>query len=116
MKFGQLLEYNIRNIFLEKAYTKYGWGTILRHFSKKQKLSMDQESKVLYSLFLLYTKLRTVEMYWNLAADHLVLPHRKLFYKTKRGPPALIFCMIFEEKYFSYFILLPEYLENEKSF
>ena len=24
MKFGQLLEYNMRNIFVEKSYTKYG--------------------------------------------------------------------------------------------
>ena len=24
MKFGQLIEYNMRNIFLEKSYTKYG--------------------------------------------------------------------------------------------
>ena len=31
MKFGQLLEYNMRNIFLEKFYTKCGGGTIHRH-------------------------------------------------------------------------------------
>ena len=24
MKFGQLIEYNMRKIFLEKSYTKYG--------------------------------------------------------------------------------------------
>ena len=24
MKFGQLIEYNMRNFFLEKSYTKYG--------------------------------------------------------------------------------------------
>ena len=30
MKFGQLLEYNMRNIFLEKFYTKCGGGTIRR--------------------------------------------------------------------------------------
>ena len=34
MKFGQLIEYNTRNIFLEKAYTKYSGETILRTFSK----------------------------------------------------------------------------------
>ena len=28
MKFGQLIEYNTRNIFLEKLYTKYGGETI----------------------------------------------------------------------------------------
>ena len=28
MKFGQLIEYNMRNIFLKKSYTKYGGETI----------------------------------------------------------------------------------------
>ena len=32
--FGQLIEYNMRNIFLEKAYTKYGGKTIPRRFWK----------------------------------------------------------------------------------
>ena len=35
MMFGQLLEYNMRNAFLEKSCTKYGRGTIPRPFSKK---------------------------------------------------------------------------------
>ena len=39
MKFGQLIEYDMRNIFLEKLYTKYGRETIPRAFSKKSKLS-----------------------------------------------------------------------------
>ena len=58
MKFGQLIKYNIRNIFLEKLYTKYGGETSPRPFSKKSKLrlSLDQQSKVLYSLFLLYVQ------------------------------------------------------------
>ena len=30
MKFSQLLEYNIRNIFVEKPYTKYGEETLFR--------------------------------------------------------------------------------------
>ena len=30
MKFSQLIEYNMRNIFLEKSYTKCGVETILR--------------------------------------------------------------------------------------
>ena len=28
MKFNQLIEYNMRNIFLEKSYMKYGGETI----------------------------------------------------------------------------------------
>ena len=38
IKFGQLVEYNMRNIFLEKSYTKYDIETIPRSFSKKSKL------------------------------------------------------------------------------
>ena len=34
MKFGQLIEYNIRNIFLEKSYTKCGGESIPRPFPK----------------------------------------------------------------------------------
>ena len=53
MKFGQLIKYNMRNIFLEISYTKHDGETIPRPFSKKSKLgiSLDQYSKVLYSLF-----------------------------------------------------------------
>ena len=41
MKFGQ---YNMRNIFLEKSFTKCGGKTIPRPLSKKSKLgiSLDQ--------------------------------------------------------------------------
>ena len=41
MKFGQLIEYNMRNIFLEKSYTKYGGETSPRPFSEKLKLSIS---------------------------------------------------------------------------
>ena len=37
MKFVQLIEYNIRNIFLEKSYTKCDGETIARPFPKKIK-------------------------------------------------------------------------------
>ena len=38
MKFGQLIEYNIRNIFVEKSYTKCAGETIPRPLSKKIKI------------------------------------------------------------------------------
>ena len=41
MKFGQLIEYNMRNIFLEKSYTKCGGETSTRPFSEKLKLSIS---------------------------------------------------------------------------
>ena len=44
MKFGQLIEYNMRNNFLEKSYTKCGEETSSRPFSEKLQLviSLDQ--------------------------------------------------------------------------
>ena len=35
MNFGQLIEYNMRKVFLEKSYKKYGREIILRPFPKK---------------------------------------------------------------------------------
>ena len=63
MKPGHLVEYNLRNIFLEKSYTKCDGETISRSFSKKSKLSisLDQNYKVLYILFLLFAKLMIIE-------------------------------------------------------
>ena len=56
MKFGQLNECNMRNVFLEKPYTKCGEETSPKPFSEKLKLtiSLDRWSKDLYSLLLLY--------------------------------------------------------------
>ena len=64
MKFGQLIEYNMRNISLKKSYSKCGGETIPRPFSKKSKLSisLDQYSKVLYSLFLFYANLKAIKI------------------------------------------------------
>ena len=41
MEFGQLMEYNMRNIFLEKSFTRCGAETVPRLFSKKSKLSLS---------------------------------------------------------------------------
>ena len=41
MKFGQLIEYNCKNIFLETSYIKYGKETILRPLTKKLKLCIS---------------------------------------------------------------------------
>ena len=62
MKFGQLIEYTMKNIFLEKSNTKCGGGASPRPFYQKSKfgISLDQQSEMLYSLFLLYVQ---VEVY-----------------------------------------------------
>ena len=41
MKVGKLIEYNMRNIFVEKSYTKCPGETIARHLSKISKLSIS---------------------------------------------------------------------------
>ena len=56
MKIRQLTEHNVRNIILEKSYTKCGREASPGQFYKKSKLSIsvDQQSKALYILFLFY--------------------------------------------------------------
>ena len=64
MKFGQLIE--TRETFFLKNHTQKCHGeTIPRPFSEKLKLSisLDPESKVLYSLYLLHAKLRAIKTY-----------------------------------------------------
>ena len=48
-KFGQLIDNNMRNIFVEKSYTKCDGESIRKHFSEKAKfsISLDQQSKTL---------------------------------------------------------------------
>ena len=41
LTFGQLIKYNMRNIFLNKSCTKYAGETIPSPFSKKSKLSIS---------------------------------------------------------------------------
>ena len=79
MKFGQLIEYNMSTIFLEKSFSKCEGEIIPRPFSKKSELNifLDQQSRVSSSLFLLYAKLRAIKIYWNWAAHSLFLSRIK---------------------------------------
>ena len=43
MKFGQLIEYNMRNIFVEKSYAKCAEEFIPRPLFKKSKLNISQD-------------------------------------------------------------------------
>ena len=65
MKFGQLIERNMRNISVEKSYTKRAGETITIPLTKISKLSiyLDQLSKVLNILHLLYANLRAIEIW-----------------------------------------------------
>ena len=48
MKLGQLIECNMRNIFLEKSYAKWGGETSPKPFYEKFKLRLcpDRQSKI----------------------------------------------------------------------
>ena len=71
MKLGLLIEYKIKNIFLEKSYTNYDGENSPRPFAKNQNSAyLWINSLVLQSLFLLCVKLRTIE---KKAVDHLLL-------------------------------------------
>ena len=64
MKFGRLIEYNLKNIFLEKSFTKCDEEIIPKPPFKNSKLiiSQYQNSKVLYVLLFLFGKLRIIEI------------------------------------------------------
>ena len=53
IKFGQLIEYNMSNILLEKSCAKGGGEASSRPFYKKSKfsLSLDQQPEILFSSF-----------------------------------------------------------------
>ena len=53
MEINQLIEYNMRSIFLEKSYAKYSAENSLGSFYKTSKLSLsfDQQSELLYLLY-----------------------------------------------------------------
>ena len=65
MKFGQLKEYNRKNIFFEKPYTQCGGETSPRPFSEKLKLSisLDQQFEFLFSSLYCISKWMTTKMY-----------------------------------------------------
>ena len=60
--FSRTMEYNMRNIFLEKLYAKCDGETSPGPFFEKLKLNI---SKFLCSLFLFYAKLGAIEIYLN---------------------------------------------------
>ena len=61
MKFDQLIEYNMKNVFLEKSYKKCGGYTIPRSFPKKSNLS-NVSNVFLQFVFIVYQ----VEDYRNI--------------------------------------------------
>ena len=66
MKFGQLIEYNIKNIFLGKSNIKCDGETSARSFSKKSKLRkpLNQQCLNFHAVcFYCVSRLRTTKLY-----------------------------------------------------
>ena len=86
MKFGQLMEHDMRNNFLEKPCTRYGGETSPRLFSKNAKLSitLDHQSKVLYYLFLLYAYFEGYKNILKLRCRSLSFTSYKAFFWRKK--------------------------------
>ena len=64
MKFGQLRECNMKNIFLEKSYIKCGGEASTRPFSEelKSSISLDQQSEFLFCSLYCISKWMTTTM------------------------------------------------------
>ena len=86
MKFDQLIECNMRNIFPEKPYTKCGEEVSPRLFYKKSKFSipLDQLSEMLWRLFLLYAQVDVYQNILKLRWWPLAFTLCKVFLKHKK--------------------------------
>ena len=67
MKFCKLIEYSMRNIFVEKSYTKYDGEITPTPISKISKLiiSLDQQSEILCNLCLWNVQVEDYQNYEN---------------------------------------------------
>ena len=109
MKFWQLTAYNMKNIFLEKLYTKCGRETIPRIFSKKSKLSNPWINSLKFYTVCFYCMpswglWKYIEIKLQTTCFYLKWSIFKKNKKRLEYSPSLIFYMIFEEKYFCYSI------------
>ena len=84
MKLGQLIDYKMRNIFLEKSLTKVGGETITRPFTKKLKLSiyLDQQSQVLQKFPFITCQIEGYQNILKLSCRPLVFTAYKAFFKN----------------------------------
>ena len=65
MKFGQSIDYNKRNILLQKSYTKCGGEASPRPFNKKSYMEkyLNQPPETLYSFCYYMSQLLTTKIY-----------------------------------------------------
>ena len=116
MKFGQLTEYNIKKVFLEKSYTKCSGVTIPRPFPKnKNWASLWVNSQNFYTACFYCMQGWRLWKYIKLSCRPLAFISCKAFFlfffkkkEVSNYSPCLIFAINFEEKYVSFYIILPD--------
>ena len=76
----------MKNIFLEKSYTKCGGEAISRPFSKKSKLSisLDQQSEFFFQFVLLHLQIDEHQNILKLRCLSLAFTFNKGFLKNKK--------------------------------
>ena len=115
MEFSPLVEYNIQKTFLEKSHKKCGGealvpGPFIKF--KSEHISELTVGNIVKFGFIVFTSQSLPKYNKTKALTTCFLPCTKLFFKKeKKGleffwNPCLIFCMIFEEKYFPRYIWL----------
>ena len=116
MKIGQLIEYNTRNIFIEKLYTKYGGEASPRPFHKNQNWTYLWTNSLKCYKVCFYCMFKS-KIYQNIFKRKcqtlaFILYKASFFFKKKKkiwnSSSCLAFCMTLEEKYFSSYILLTD--------
>ena len=94
MKFLQLIENNIRNIFIRKLYAKFEDKLIPDPFLKNENwayLSLDQQSEILYSIFLLYIQVEDYRNILKLTSWPLAFTSYQAFLKNKKRSETNLF-------------------------
>ena len=117
MAFGQLIKHNMKNIFLERLYTKWGRQTIARPFIKNQNWTyLWINSLKFYTVYFYCMAIWGLSKYFETKMRTTCFYHIQNISKIQKVvwnySLCLIFCMVFEEKYFpchtllTYWILL----------
>ena len=94
MKFLQLIENNIRNIFIRKLYAKFEEKLIPDPFLKNENwayLSLDQQSEILYNIFLLYIQVEDYRNILKLTSWPLAFTSYQAFLKNKKRSKTNLF-------------------------
>ena len=87
MKFGQLIKYNMRNIFLEKTVDKMWWRNFSQTLFQKIKIGHTSESIVLNSIqfiFIVY-QIGDYQNKLKLSSRPLAFASYKTFLKNKKS-------------------------------